>query len=203
MPTPTPLTAQISGLGNVVSASIIAGKWLSPDAKSGSVMRACISLRSLPALNARPAPVSSTTATSGSSAAGRSATVMSSYSASSNALRTSGRSRVRVRTRLSSAICRVTPAAYASPVAVDPAGCDEHRGPALFGHHAVVLVPVVVRSAGRGERLAQQQAQLVWVGQPRLGIVRARKFGASLDGGPLPAVTERNRELGTRPQVRQ
>ena len=32
-------------------------------------MRACISLRSLPALNARPAPVNSTTATSGSSAA--------------------------------------------------------------------------------------------------------------------------------------
>ena len=29
-------------------------------------MRRCISLRSLPALNARPAPVSSTTATSGS-----------------------------------------------------------------------------------------------------------------------------------------
>ena len=78
MPTPSPLTAQISGFGKSVSASIMAGKWLPCGEGSGSVMRACISLRSLPALNALPLPVSSTTATSGSAAAARIAAAVAS-----------------------------------------------------------------------------------------------------------------------------
>ena len=65
MPTPTPFTAQISGLGNALSASIRPRKPYFPGVKSGSVMRACISARSVPALKPRPVPVSSTTATSG------------------------------------------------------------------------------------------------------------------------------------------
>src|SRR3954470_16377813 len=119
-------------------------------------MRFCISLRSLPAEKARPAPVSSTTATSGSVAASHSATAVAWYSSSLNALRASGRFRVRVRTRFSSEICRITPEAYALTVAVCPGGCDHHHGATLFGHHAVVFVPVVVCSAGGGEHVAQQ-----------------------------------------------
>ena len=73
MPTPTPLTAHTNGLVRSVSALIIVVKWLPWSLICGSVIRACISLRSLPALNARPAPVSRTTATSGSASASRSA----------------------------------------------------------------------------------------------------------------------------------
>ena len=78
MPSPTPLTAQTSGLGKSTSASTSPRKPCSPGTKSGSVARACISSRSVPALNPRPLPVSSTTATSGSSAAARSASVVAS-----------------------------------------------------------------------------------------------------------------------------
>ena len=73
IPRPTPLTAQISGFGSSVSALIIVEKWLPSELSDESSIRACISLRSLPALNARPAPVINTTATSGSSAASRNA----------------------------------------------------------------------------------------------------------------------------------
>lgn len=78
IPTPTPFTAQISGLGNALSALMSPMKPCLPGVKSGSVMRACISARSVPALNPRPAPVSSTTATSGSSAAASNASAVAS-----------------------------------------------------------------------------------------------------------------------------
>lgn len=42
----------------------------------------------------------------------------------------------------------------ASAVAVDPGRRHEHRGAALFGHHAVVLVPVVVSAAAGGEHFS-------------------------------------------------
>ena len=107
MPSPRPLTAQISGFGKSTSASSSPRKPCLPGTKSGSVARACISSRSVPALNARPLPVSSTTATPGSAAASSSASVVASYSASLKALSASGRSRVMVRTRLRSSICSV------------------------------------------------------------------------------------------------
>src|SRR5271165_2658237 len=37
-----------------------------------------------------------------------------------------------------------------------PVRTDEHRCPALLGHHPVVLVPVVVFAAGRGENRSEQ-----------------------------------------------
>src|SRR6478735_9154014 len=203
MPTPTPFTAQISGLGKSASASIIVEKWLPCSLNAGSVMRLCISLRSLPALNARPAPVSSSTATSGSSAASFNAVAVDSYSSSLNALRTSGRLRVSVRTRLSSAIWRITPAAYALSVAVHPGGGDKHDCATLLRHDPVVFVPVAVCSAGGGEHLAQQQPKLRAVGEPRLRVIGARQLGLPFHGGPLPSAAERHRELRTRPQVGQ
>ena len=78
MPTPTPFTAQISGLGKLLSASISPRKPYFPGLKSGSVTMACISARSVPALKPRPVPVSKTTATSGSSAAANSASAVAS-----------------------------------------------------------------------------------------------------------------------------
>src|ERR1044071_5326524 len=155
-------------------------------------MRRCISLRSLPALNARPAPVSTTTATSGSAAASFSAVAVARYSSSLNALSTSGRLSVRVRTRWSSAISRITPAAYALTVAVHPGGCDKHDGAALLGHHAVVFVPIAVCSTGGGEHFAQQQPKLLGVGKPALRIVGPGQLGCALHSGPLPSIAKRH-----------
>ena len=43
-----------------------------------------------------------------------------------------------------------------SRLRVDPLGSDQHGGAAFVGHHAVVGVPVVVRSAGGGEHSAKE-----------------------------------------------
>ena len=78
MPRPKPFTAMISGFGNTIRASINPGKPCTPGLKSGSEERAAISRRSVPAQKARPFPVRSTTATSGSSAELRSVSVTAS-----------------------------------------------------------------------------------------------------------------------------
>jgi hypothetical protein len=65
-------------------------------------------------------------------------------------------------------------------VAVDPARIDQHGGAPLLGHDPVVLRPVPVPAAGRGEHRAQQQAELVGVGQPRLRVVGPGRLCASL-----------------------
>ena len=65
MPRPIPLTATTSGLGNASSASTSPRKPCLPAHEVGSVAMRCISSRSVPAENARPLPVSSTTATPG------------------------------------------------------------------------------------------------------------------------------------------
>ena len=54
---------------------------------------------------------------------------------------------------------RRRPGGRPSGVLIDADGRDQHRGPPLGGHHPVELGPVLVRPAGRGEDLAEQQAQ--------------------------------------------
>ena len=51
----------------------------------------------------------------------------------------------------------------ASAVGIDALGRDERGGAAVFGHHAVVLVPVVVLATCRLEHGAEQQAQRVGI----------------------------------------
>ena len=92
-PTPSPFTATTKGLGN--SAMMCA---MPPKPCTTFAVRPA-SERSAPALNARPAPVRTTTLTSSSSRADRKASATSSNCGLLNALRASGRFNVSVRTR--------------------------------------------------------------------------------------------------------
>ena len=63
IPMPMPFTARISGFEKSSRVSIMPAKPYCPATNDGSVPRAAISSRSVPAENARPAPVMTTTAT--------------------------------------------------------------------------------------------------------------------------------------------
>src|SRR4051812_70488 len=80
-------------------------------------------------------------------------------------------------------------------VAVDSVGADEHRCPALLGHHSVILVPVVVFTAGCDEDRSKQQPQPFGV-QPGLGVIRSGELGSPFDRRSLPTVAEGGGDLG-------
>ena len=82
-------------------------------------------------------------------------------------------------------------------VAVDPRGSHQHDCPPLGLHDPVVLIPVVVRAARRGEHLAAQQPQSVGI-DPGRRVVRADDAGPSFDRGPLPARPESDGDLRPR-----
>ena len=71
-------------------------------------------------------------------------------------------------------------------IGVDAVGADQDRGAALFAHHPVVGVEVLVGAARRGEYLAQQQAQPLRV-DGRVRVVRADEVDAALGRRPLPS----------------
>ena len=97
-PTATPFTAASRGTDMSVSRSSNPMKPPPTPSTAVPVAMAAISARSWPEVNALPLPVSTTAPTPSSSSAARKAEVTSRYMAVSNALRTSGRAKVRTRT---------------------------------------------------------------------------------------------------------
>ena len=98
MPTANPLTAQIKGLGNAASTSMNPGNPCRPATKLPEI-RPAISTRSAPDENARPVPVTITTAVVRFAPNSMRASVAASYKASLNEFSASGRFYVIVATR--------------------------------------------------------------------------------------------------------
>ena len=67
----------------------------------------------------------------------------------------------------------------------DAIWCDEDDHTPLVAHRPVVLVPVIVAAAGRGEGLPQEQSAAFVVDAVE-GVVGAGELYRPLDPGPLP-----------------
>ncbi len=85
-------------------------------------------------------------------------------------------------------------------VGVDPGGVDQDGDTALFGHDAVVGVPVGVLPARGGEDGPEQAREVVGVetGQP---IVRAGELGGAIEADPGPSGAPGQGQRGSAPQV--
>ena len=75
----------------------------------------------------------------------------------------------------------------ALPIRVHALGAYEDNDTPVARHHPVVLVPVVVRSAGRDEDLAQQQPEPLCINARPAGSSGPINSDRTLHGRPLPA----------------
>src|SRR5206468_815703 len=85
---------------------------------------------------------------------------------------------------------------------VDALRFDEYGNPAFCGHHAVVLVPIVVGAAGGDEDVAQQKAKAFSI-DPVERVVGTHELNRALHAYPLPTGADHDGGAGTGPEVAQ
>jgi hemoglobin len=81
-------------------------------------------------------------------------------------------------------------------------GRDQDRGPALGGHHSVVLVEILMAATGGGEYLPEQQPQAL-LADPRHRIVGARDLGRAFHASPAPPSAQHDARAWPGAQVRK